>query len=230
MRIAELINGADPDDLHVAEVCGLDLEYVEELPVDTWLYHLQQPLQQIKEFEFLGGVFKQKDWRKFSLGEFIDANYYYKHSMWLQLVCVFFRQYTPAKGLTPSKLEDYTFCMEYRAELAKEWNWRLVDQCQHLVNEMNTQVNRNFKIVFEDDEKEQNVEEIEDARVAAQIQHAQKMKAAYSEHAWEYTVMALAEQDILKTDGVLAQPLFKVLNFLQLQKLMEIRRRNNGNR
>jgi hypothetical protein len=164
-----------------------------------------------------------KHWKYLTYGEYLDSLNYAKNDQIEYLYAIFYRaEQSPPTKLNKRTLEPYTFDIDYRAELMLNAHIDFFFTIKKDLEELDGVIQRNYKILFEDDE-EVNPEEIKDGRERAMFIHNQRIKQAYNQNAWEYTTHALAGEDATKYNAVYELGLFTVLNSLKLAKALELK-------
>lgn len=173
-----------------------------------------------------GQELKYKNIFDLNFGEYIDLINYIKGNEIEYIYAIFFRRIIDTPPLSTPILEDYSFNINYRANIFKNYSIKYFFQIKKDIEKLDEIIQKRYSIIFQDDKKEIITNDIEmDERVKAQFIHEQKIKESFSKNAWEYTVYSLANQDITKYEQIYNTNLFLVLNVLKMQRELELKQK-----
>lgn len=170
--------------------------------------------------------FYYKDINKITYGEYLDCLSYIKSNDITKLMSIFYRRGTERK-FDSIDFEPYEFDIDIRSQYFRDKPVSYFFQIKSDLEKLDNIIKTSFKSLFESDEEQTNVDQLE-GRDKAMFIHNQKIKQSYNDRAWEYVTYTLSNEDITKFDEVYNKPLFTIFNYLLLQRDMELRSKNKG--
>lgn len=163
-----------------------------------------------------------KSYKKLTLGEYLDIYNYIKTNDIHKIYAIFYRLEVAKKTIFDERvLEDYTFDIEYRQNIFNKISIKFYFQILDDIYTMGQLIKKNYKLIFEEEEKNIDISELEGAEQQEYL-HNKKIKESYNNNAWEYIVYHLSNNDITNLNDVYSINIFTIFNTLLLRRKLEL--------
>ena len=235
IRIYKKINDLDDADEIVKYVYNYSEDQLDEMEMEEYSNLISSVLN-LKDYNFVkynklkidDNIFKYKDILDITFGEYLDLQNFAKNNDIEKIMTIFWRlPIENDRKYDQVKLENYHFDTNIRSEIFKEVSCKYYFQIQKDILKLEDLIKNNFDDLFnESGEKPESIE-FENKRDELEYIHNQKIRKSYSKNAWKYTTYALSGGDILKFEEVYDLNFIFVLNFMKLEKDLELRKNNN---
>jgi hypothetical protein len=177
--------------------------------------YLNKPAKPKDEIFIDGFTFKKKPFVKFTLGEWIDLEYYITNQKWLEAVILIYRL-SENTHFSEVKWEDWGSLVEPRINHFMETQF---DATRGVIEEaikwraQIIEVNSELFSIPVEEEGDDLPDEMKMEVARARAEDEKKAKFA-----WERTIMDLCNNDVTKFQEVLNLPVILIFNILSMKK------------